>query len=124
MRSLTLISFYSTLTKPIKMSIIVGDLRHKIKVFKLESVLDDYGSSSDSFVLFLTLKAAVKDISGQRMIDLKEKFNSKTVELITYYRPVTESMQIEIEGRRYRILFISEIGTKEGLKITAELINN
>jgi len=105
------------------MGIVVGDLRYTIALYALQSIKDEYGSPSESYVLTMTLRAAVKDVSGNKEIDLKEKFYTKTLQFITHYRPVTETMQVEYSGKRYRILNIVEIGMKEGLTITAELIN-
>lgn len=106
------------------MAIQVGEMRYTIKVKSLSSVKDEYGAAEEVYTNLVTLRASVKYLSGSKGIDLNEIFTSQAIQFTTYYRSVIEpTMRIEFNNKAYRILSIAEIGFKEGLLITTELIN-
>jgi len=107
------------------MSVVAGDLRYRIKIIQYTVTRDPvYGSEVITPVEIMEIRAAVKHISGTKGIDLKEVFASQVLQFTTYYRAIDSDMEIEHEGKRYRILSIAEIGYREGLNINAELINS
>lgn len=105
------------------MAVIVGDLRYVINVKRLAKVKDEYGAVSESYATVYTLKAGVKNMSGTKAISNDEIFNTSTLQFTTWYRTINDSDRIEYNSKKYKILSINEIGFKEGLTITAELIN-
>lgn len=105
------------------MTLIPGDMRHTIKVISITSTRDDYGAEVQSESILYQLRASVKEVSGNKELNLNEKFLSKTVIFTTYFRNFDASCGIEFKGSRYNIINKSEIGFREGLLITAELIN-
>ena len=106
------------------MALIIGELRYSVIFLALTSVKDAYGSTTETYTEHSVLRASVKKNVGTKTIDNKEVFNTSTVVFQTHYRDSIEStMRIAFSGGHYRILDITEIGFKEGLSITAELIN-
>jgi len=69
------------------------------------------------------LKSAVKYNSGSKGINNEEIFNSRNITFITHYRKIDETMRILFNDKKYKIVFINEVGYKNGLDIKAELIN-
>lgn len=105
------------------MAIIAGDLRQVIDIKRLSITKDAYGAVSETYTTVYTLRAAVKYQGGNRLIDNNEIFNSQTLVFTTYYRTIENTDRIVFNSKKYKILFIAEIGYKEGLQITAEMIN-
>jgi len=102
---------------------IIGDLRYKI----LNPVLvkDEYGAENTTWQVFATLRAGKKEISGTKLIDKQEYFNTNRIDwLIHYRRNINENMRVRINNKEYRILYIREIVYKDGLVLETELINN
>jgi head-tail adaptor len=100
-----------------------GLMRDDIIVQRRTIIKDNYGSEEEIFTDYLYLKSSAKYNAGGRGIDNMEVFNSRTITFTTYFRPITESMRIIYDSKTYRILFIAELGYREGLQITTELIN-
>jgi len=101
------------------MAIQIGNMRYQIDIQYSTIIKDDYGSPSETWVTAFLLRRAVKYVSGNKAIDTDEVFSSQTVQFITHYRgTINEKMRILFSGKKYRILFIDEIGFKEGLTIT------
>lgn len=106
------------------MALIVGELRHSIKIMQRTVTKGQFNEDIESYALLTTLRAGLKYTAGTKAINNDETFSSQTLQFTTHYRPtVTESMRIEFKSKKYRILSIAEIGFKEGLLINAELIN-
>ena len=103
---------------------VIGDLRHVIKVYELTKVKEsDFGSEDETYTEVMQLRAAVKYNGGAKSIDNNEVFTSYNVTFITYYRNITPTMQIEFNGDRYTIENITPINYKDGLQIICKKIN-
>ena len=106
------------------MGILVGDLRYKLEVIKPTLTKNSYGEAIETWSNLHTLRAARKYLGGSKGIDNSETFTSDTLEFTTHYRKdITPIMRIVFAGNTYTINNIQEIGFKDGLKITAEKIN-
>lgn len=106
------------------MALIIGDMRSVIKVMSFTTTRDEYGADIDTYTELMSIRAAVKFLSGTKTIDNKEIFAAQSLQFSTHYRgTITEAMRIDYDGKKYRILSIAEIGFKEGLLINCELIN-
>lgn len=107
------------------MALIIGDLRHKIVIYELSVTKGDYGEADQHYTPVATIRAAVKYISGNKVVENEEIFNTQSVQFTTHYRPIIqEHMLIGFKDKNYRILQLAELGFKEGLQITTELIND
>jgi len=107
------------------MGITAGNLRHVINIQNLVAVKASYGSDKKSWQNFLTLRAGVKYLNGSKGIDNNEIFTQYGVEFITYFRDgILPNMRILFGSKTYKINAIAEIGIKEGLIISTELIND
>lgn len=104
---------------------IIGDLRHVIKVYELTTVKEgDFGSEDETYTEVMQLRAAVKYNGGSKSIDNNEIFTSYNVTFITYYRStITPTMRIGFNEDMYTIENISPIGYKDGLQIICKKIN-
>ena len=103
--------------------LVLGSLRYSIQILNKVSTKDEYGAETSYWNPLTTLRCNRKFVSGEQTIDGKEIFNSQHVVFTTLYRKLTETNRIIFEGKKYLINSIAEIGFKEGLQITAELIN-
>lgn len=103
---------------------IIGDLRYKIEVLTPAFVVDDYNSSKEIYINFLTLKAGKKEINGSKGVDNAELFAGTRIDWQIYYRPqINTTMRVGFNNKMYRIVYIQEIGYKDGLILQTELIN-
>jgi head-tail adaptor len=103
---------------------IIGDLRHVIKVYELTTTKEsDFGSEDEVWTEIMELRAAVKYNSGAKTIDNNEIFTSYNVTFITYYRDITPTMRIEWCDDMYTIENIAPINYKDGLQIVCKKIN-
>ncbi len=98
-------------------------MRHNIIVQQAVSVRDIYGAETITYETVFSIKAEVKYVSGSKGVDANEIFTSNNIQFITHYRAITEDMIIVWREKKYRINFIQEVGYREGLLITTELIN-
>lgn len=103
---------------------IAGNLRHRIKIKRFTTVKNEFGESVESYTDYLTLKCEIKSQAGNLETNNSELFNSKLLKFITYYRPISENDLIVFKNQNYKILSVIEIGYKEGLELTATLIND
>jgi head-tail adaptor len=100
-----------------------GQLRHILYIYENTKTTDEYNADVETESLKFTLRAQLKYKSGTKTISNEEIFNSQQLEFITYYRNISDDMIIKYNDKKYNILFIEEIGFKEGLKIIVEKIN-
>lgn len=104
---------------------IIGELRYTLKIFQVIKEKQKNGSFTVSNFLIHSLRASRKYLTGSKIINNEEIFNTRTLQFITYYRKgITESCIIEFENRKYKINFLEVIGYNEALKFDVELINN
>jgi head-tail adaptor len=102
----------------------IGEMRYKIIVQQKVSTRDVYGAVSSSYEDLYNLKASVKYNGGSKGVDNSEIFNSKAVTFETYYRNITEDMQIVFAGKKYSINSIIPIEFRFKLQLNCELIND
>lgn len=104
---------------------ILGDLRWKLEIIQPVLVKDEYGAENTTWQVLTTLRAGKKEISGTKLIDAQEYFNTNRIDwMIHFRRNINESMRVRINNKEYRILYIRELGYREGLVLETELINN
>ena len=104
---------------------IIGLMRYKIEVLTPALVVDEYNSTKEIYINYITLKAGLKELSGTKTTDNNELFAATRIDWNIYFRKViNEKMRIKYNNKQYRILYIQEIGIKEGLLIQTELIND
>lgn len=102
-----------------------GELRWSIQIKRKSSTTDEFGSLIENWTgVTMTIKANVKNISGGENVNGKEIFNSSKMLFTTYYRDIKETDRIVFNSKEYNIISIVEIGLKQGLEITADLINS
>ena len=100
-----------------------GMLRDNIIVQRKTIIKDNYGSEQEIFTDYLYLKANADFKSGNKGINNEEIFSSKVIIFTTYFRDIIETDLILYDGNEYKITFIAEIGYREGLAITTQLVN-
>ena len=106
------------------MTMIIGNMRYDLTVSGYTETKDSYGAVIPLYTLKYKLKAAQKVQKGQLTTNNMETFNTNIITFITYYRNILTTDRIEFEGRLYKINgYPVEIGFKEGLEVTCELIN-
>lgn len=105
------------------MSLIIGNMRRTITVQRLYSTKNQYGEDVQSFVDYITLKAELKNSTGNKALNNNEIFNTLTLTFWTHYRPITTDMRIKFNNIIYEILDIREIGFREGLELVVSRIN-
>ena len=103
--------------------IVAGNLRRTITVSRLTKVRDDYGSETDTYNDVMTLKAELVTQKGNLVKNSLELFAQSTLTFLIYYRTILFTDRVEYENQVYRIIDIDEIGYKEQLKLTVQLID-
>lgn len=103
---------------------IAGRLNEVVKIYKLETTINDYGERVEDYVLAYTTRARVEFSSGNRSNENDEiVFNYYKTFNVRSYVPITETCQIEWQDRRYRILTIERRREWNDIIVQTELIN-
>lgn len=87
-----------------KQTIKAGDLRNRIQIMRPESIIDEYGATTKGYVLFATVWANVRHLSGSETIKgdavaAKVKASIR----IRYRNDLTDAMQVACDGQTYQI---------------------
>ena len=101
-----------------------GELRENIIVSTITTIKDNYGATEDIYTDRLYLKAKVKYVSGNKIINNNEIFNSEYIYFTTHFRNINKSDRIDWQDNTYEINFLLEIGFHEGLEIRCKLLND
>jgi head-tail adaptor len=104
-------------------AMIVGNMRKRITIKRLTQTKDAYGATKDSYSDVMTLNAALKNQRGNLTLQNFEIFNTSVITFIIYFRNILTTDRIEYESNLYKIMDLTEIGYKEALEVTCELIN-
>ncbi len=101
-----------------------GLLNEIISLWKPTTVINDYGEREESFELFYMTRARVLNDGGSRTVTNDEIVfpYSKTFQ-VRYYVPVTDTMQVEWQNKRYRIISTEKRRDENDIMIKTELIN-
>lgn len=101
----------------------IGNMRHSIVIQRLYTTKDAYGADTSTYVDYITLKADLRNRTGNKTIVNQEIFNQATLVFWTHYRPIVETDRIKFNNNTYIILNISEIGYREGLELVVSRLN-
>lgn len=101
-----------------------GLLNEIIKLYKPTTIINDYGEREDTFELYYTTRARVLNDGGSRNVTNDEIVfpYSKTFQ-VRYYVPVQDTMQVEWQNKRYRIISTEKRRDENDILIKTELIN-
>lgn len=103
---------------------IAGRLNEVIKVYDAQETVNEYGERSVDYVYRYTTRARVEFNTGNRLNENEEiVFNYNKTFNVRAYVPITETSQIEWQGRRYRILTLESRREYNDKVINTELIN-
>ena len=100
-----------------------GLLRDNIIVQRKTVIKDTYGAETVIYSDHLYLRANADYKGGNKGINNEEIFSSRTIIFTTYFRDINETDLIIYDENEYKITFIAEIGYREGLSITTQLVN-
>ena len=103
---------------------IAGRLNEVIKIYNCTETVNDYGERETTYVYAYTTRAKVEFNSGHRSNENNEVVFSYAKSFnVRYYVPITETAQIEWQGKKYRILTIERRREYNDILINTELIN-
>jgi len=103
-----------------------GNLWHRVSFYEKLSTRDDYGASSDAWVLSFSTRGEIRYLGGSKTLSSEEKFYSKSMELrVRYQSTIVETMKVQIDGGTdyYVITYIEPGGRNEDLRLTLEKEN-
>ena len=101
-----------------------GLLNEIIKLYEPSTVINDYGEREETFVLKYTTRARVLNDGGMRTVINEEiVFPYNKSFQVRYYVPVTDTMQVEWQNKRYRIISTEKRRDENDIIIKTELIN-
>ncbi|WP_455671693.1 phage head closure protein [Phocaeicola sp.] len=101
-----------------------GLLREKITFYRNETIRDNFGGNSQSWVKAFDKRARVTFKNGQRKEIAGEIVNSTSnTFMIRYCKDITANMRIYYDGRKYKIESINKDRIQQATIIEAELIN-
>ena len=96
-------------------------LRHRVGLYKEVEKRGDMGFVKSTPTKISTIWAEVKSVKGSEAIQDGELFDSELVHVvIRYRRNVNTEFQIEYNNNMYNIIYMQELGTREGLKLTCK----
>lgn len=103
---------------------IAGRLNEVIKVYNVETTVNDYGERIEDYVLSMTTRARVDFNSGSRTNENSEiVFNYQKTFNVRSYVPVTDTSHIEWQEKMYRVLSVEKRREYNDIIVIAELIN-
>ena len=104
---------------------IAGRLNEVIKIYTLQTTINDYGERIEEYVYAYTTRARVEYSSGNRSNENNEVvFNYFKTFNVRSYVPISETSQIEWQGKRYRILTLEKRREWNDIIVQTELIND
>lgn len=87
-----------------------GELRHRIKLQKLETVVNENGFEDEKWINHKTLWASIKNLHGREYFQAAAVQKENTVKFTIRYVPgLDTSMKILFEGKYYDITQIDNI---------------
>jgi len=103
---------------------IAGRLNEVIDIYSPTEVINDFGERETTYEKTYTTRAKVEYTSGNRhnenneiVFDYTKRFNLRS------YVPITETSQIEWQGKRYRVLTVEHRREYNDIIVNTELIN-
>lgn len=103
---------------------IAGRLNEVIKVYNVETTVNDYGERIEDYVLSMTTRARVDFNSGSRTNENDEiVYNYQKTFNVRSYVPVTDTSHIEWQEKMYRVLSVEKRREYNDIVVIAELIN-
>ena len=102
-----------------------GRLDRKASFYTKVTSRDTYGATVETWpTLTFDMWGEVTYVSGDLIVSNEEKFYSGTIFLKVHYRSaIVETMRVKIADVWYRIVYMQELGRREGLQITLQKIN-
>lgn len=88
-----------------------GKYKHRIKIYRVEMIEDDYGFQHEEKMVILQPYASVKTTRGMTIIKNNSDFE-KALTNFTIRYPVTEinrDMMIEFKGKDYTIEYLNNV---------------
>lgn len=103
---------------------IAGRLNEVVKIYNVESTVNDYGERIEDYVLSMTTRARVDFNSGNRTNENDEiVYNYQKTFNVRSYVPVTDTSRIEWQEKMYRVLSVEKRREYNDIVVIAELIN-
>ena len=103
---------------------IAGRLNEVVKIYNMESTVNDYGERIEDYVLSMTTRARVDFNSGNRTNENSEiVYNYQKTFSVRSYVPVTDTSHIEWQSKMYRVLSVEKRREYNDIVVVAELIN-
>lgn len=101
----------------------IGELRHRIELFKVEVIRDDFGQEWTELVNIGTVWAKVSNLHGNEYLAAATiQLHKEVTFLIRYISNVDEKTTIKFRNRNYNIQFVDNIKYRnEFLLIRAKL---
>ena len=87
-----------------------GELRHRITIQILETVVNENGFEVEEWMDFKTLWASIKNLHGREYFEAAAVQKENTVKfIIRYFSGIDTSMKIMFKGKSYNIIQIDNI---------------
>jgi head-tail adaptor len=104
------------------MTIVAGNFRKVITIYRLTQTQDVYGAPVNTYNPVMTLKAQLVTEKGNMTLTNYEVFSASVKTFQTYYRNILNTDRIQYENKMYKILDMSEIGQREQWKLVCQLM--
>ena len=102
-----------------------GRLDRRITILQLNPTVDDWNQSSNVYQQIITVWAEVKDAGAKESEEADQRVTvNPKIFTIRYRSEITTKHRIAYDGDTYHITGITEIGRKEGQRITAVARDN
>ena len=85
----------------------IGEFKHRIKIVKLVTTVNDNGFEVETYEIYKTLWAKVINLHGKEYFEAAAIQKEKTVKfLFRAVKGINETMKIDFDGKLYDINFI------------------
>lgn len=101
-----------------------GMLKYQLKLLQLTYTIDSFGSTTETWSEYATVRAGLIYKGGNKSIVDYEMFNSSNIDLtLRYDSNINEQMRIYFNDKLYKINAINKNPFDNSLIISCELIN-
>lgn len=98
-----------------------GLLRKRIAIKKSTQTQNSFGEKIYTWTNFAIVWAEVVPVTGREFFESNQFIQESTIKFrIRYRNDFNESAQISYDGATYDIIYIAEIGNKDGIEILAK----
>jgi len=101
----------------------IGKLDRRVTIESVTLAADGYGGQVETWALLATVWAQVVPLTGRELFQAQQvNAEAEARFRIRWRSDVTPKMRIKHDGDTYEVLYVAEIGRREGLDIMTKAV--